>query len=111
VVGKAGDLLVWHGWLQHAGSTRSADVEPFFPRMALLGSFRNHTMENSGPPVFFEPTDGSSPRTATRSVALSLFQSSSGLIGIGRRELGPFKLAILFSGLFQPIRLKHSLCG
>jgi hypothetical protein len=33
---------------------------------ALFGSFRNHTMENAGPPVYFEPTDGSNPRTATR---------------------------------------------
>ena len=50
VVGKAGDLLVWHGWLRHASSQNAHT----FPRMALLGSFRNVAMENSGPPVFFE---------------------------------------------------------
>ena len=59
IVGKRGDLLIWHGWLQHAGSQRSADIEPYYPRLALLGSFRNTAMADSGPPVFYEPKDSS----------------------------------------------------
>eukprot|EP01050_Picozoa_sp_SAG11_P014784 SAG11_NODE_1856_length_4162_cov_4.778981_5_plen_116_part_00 len=35
---------------RHASSQNAHD----FPRMALLGSFRNTAMEGSGPPVFFE---------------------------------------------------------
>jgi hypothetical protein len=58
IVGKAGDLLIWHGWLQHAGSQRAAEATPYYPRLALLGSFRNTAMENSGPPVFYEPKPG-----------------------------------------------------
>lgn len=40
VVGQAGDLLVWHGWLQHSSSENVSDG----PRLALLGSFRNTAM-------------------------------------------------------------------
>jgi ectoine hydroxylase-related dioxygenase (phytanoyl-CoA dioxygenase family) len=40
VVGEAGDLLVWHGWLIHSGSQNACT----FPRLALLGSFRNTAM-------------------------------------------------------------------
>jgi hypothetical protein len=47
VAGKKGDLVVWHGWLQHANSANAGT----FPRLALFGSFRNAAMENSGPPV------------------------------------------------------------
>ena len=40
VVGGPGDLVVWHGWLQHASSINGND----FPRLAIFGSFRNMAM-------------------------------------------------------------------
>ena len=68
IVGRKGDLLIWHGWLQHSSSQRSADVEPYYPRLALLGSFRNTAMADSGPPVFYEPQATSAPPGSHRGV-------------------------------------------
>lgn len=41
VVGGPGDLVVWHGWLMHAGT---GNANPENPRLALFGSFRNTAM-------------------------------------------------------------------
>ena len=33
--GKKGDVIIWHGWLMHAGSMNVSQT----PRLALFGSF------------------------------------------------------------------------
>ena len=35
--GKKGDVIIWHGWLMHAGSMNTSQT----PRLALFGSFRH----------------------------------------------------------------------
>lgn len=74
ILGKKGDLVIWHGWLQHAGSQRSAEVEPYYPRLALLGSYRNTAMANSGPPVFYEPKETRSSPGSHRGLWEGLFR-------------------------------------
>ena len=54
--GNKGDVIIWHGWLMHAGSMNTSQT----PRLALFGSFRHKGMHMPDAPIRppdFEPLD------------------------------------------------------